>query len=80
MKLNLILNVNNAKSANVDIKFEGGFKMLFIKKHIYDLILVLVTILMISSLAWEWSNVKSFISGGVIAVCLSLRAMRALKS
>ncbi|MBQ9486777.1 MAG: hypothetical protein IJU91_03105 [Selenomonadaceae bacterium] len=54
--------------------------MLFIKKHIYDLILVLVTILMISSLAWDWSNVKSFISGGVIAVCLSLRAMRALKS
>ena len=50
--------------------------MIFIKKHIYDLIFVFVAILMISSLAWDWSNVKSFISGGVIAVCLALRPMR----
>ena len=50
--------------------------MVFLKKHIYDLVFVFVAMIMISSLAWDWSNIKSFISGGVIAVCLSLRAMR----
>lgn len=50
--------------------------MVFIKNHIYDLILVLVTILMLSFLTWDWSNIKSFISGGVIATCLALRAIK----
>ena len=50
--------------------------MLLIKNYIYDLIFVAVTILMLSFLTWDWSNIKSFISGGVIATCLALRAIK----
>lgn len=50
--------------------------MIFIKKHFYDVIFILVTIFMITSLAWDWSNIKSFISGGVIAGCIAMRVTR----
>ena len=50
--------------------------MVFIRKHIYDLIFVVAAIFMVTSLTWDWTNIKSFISGGVIAVCVALRAMR----
>lgn len=35
-----------------------------------NIIMVVIALLMLSSLNWEWTNIKSFISGGVLAVWL----------
>lgn len=50
--------------------------MAFLRKHVYDVAFVFLAILMATSLAWDWTNVKSFISGGVIAVWIVLKAIR----
>lgn len=38
-----------------------------------DIVIGLAILIMLSTLNWEWSNVKSFVSGGVIAVCFIRR-------
>ena len=48
----------------------------FMKRHLLDLMFLCTVVLLASTLAWEWSNVQSFISGGVVAVWLTLRVTR----
>ena len=50
--------------------------MTFFKNHVLDALFVCTVILLATTLAWDWTNVKSFISGGVVAVWLTLRAQR----
>ena len=48
----------------------------FIKKNANNIFLAGTCVVMLTTLAWDWSNIKSFISGGVIAVCLTLKVIR----
>ena len=50
--------------------------MNFIRNHLLDMMFLCTVILIASTLVWEWSNVKSFISGGVVAVWLTLRVTK----
>ena len=47
--------------------------MTFLREHTLDVLFACTAILLATTLAWDWTNVKSFISGGVVAVWLTLR-------
>lgn len=44
--------------------------MEFLKKYTSEVMLGALGVIMVTTLDWDWTNVKSFISGGVIAICL----------
>lgn len=48
----------------------------FIKIFNSDAVFVLLAVLLCMQLDWEWTNIKSFLTGGVIFTSATLRILR----